>query len=123
MGLATPNFFFGPAPWGPREGSKGQILFNFNYKVNFKDFFYQTLCVFSQMKIQNISDGIFSLFPGSCPRGGTLGCWGAQGVNFFFKHGHVVYQIDGMTSRTMQVKFSSWGQTIDLGVRSKVKYH
>ena len=41
---------FGPAPWGPREGSKGQIPFNFNYKVNFKDFLFQTLCVFSQMK-------------------------------------------------------------------------
>ena len=42
--------FFGPAPWGPQEGSKGQISFNFNYKFNFKDFFYQTLCVISQMK-------------------------------------------------------------------------
>ena len=41
---------FGPAPWGPGEGSKGQISFNFNYKVNFKDFLFQTLCVFSQMK-------------------------------------------------------------------------
>ena len=35
---------------GPGEGSKGQISFNFNHKVNFKDFLYQTLCVFSQMK-------------------------------------------------------------------------
>ena len=38
--------FFGPAPWGPGEGSKGQILFNFNYKVNFKDFCTK-LCVCS----------------------------------------------------------------------------
>ena len=30
--------FFGPFPWRPGEGSKGQISFNFNYKVNFKDF-------------------------------------------------------------------------------------
>ena len=37
---------FGPAPWGPREGLKGQISFNFNYKVNFKDF-YSKLCVCS----------------------------------------------------------------------------
>ena len=37
---------FGPAPWGPGEGSKGQISFNFNYKVNFKDF-YSKLCVCS----------------------------------------------------------------------------
>ena len=42
--------FFGLAPWGPWEGSKGQISFNNNSKVNFKDFYFQTLCVFSQMK-------------------------------------------------------------------------
>ena len=61
--------FFG----GPGEGSKGQIYFNFNNKVNFKDF-YSKLCVCShKWKIQNISDGIFILSPGSYPRGGTLG--------------------------------------------------
>ena len=31
---AQRHFVFGPAPWGPGEGSKGQISFNFNYKVN-----------------------------------------------------------------------------------------
>ena len=35
---------FGPAPWDPGEGSKGQISFNFKYKVNYKDF-YSKLCV------------------------------------------------------------------------------
>ena len=44
------NVIFFPTPWGPGEGSKGQISINFNYKVNFKDFIFQTLCVFSQMK-------------------------------------------------------------------------
>ena len=29
---------FGPAPWGPGEGPKGQISLNLNYKVNFKYF-------------------------------------------------------------------------------------
>ena len=46
MGRATSNFF-GPAPWGPGEGPKGQISLNFSYKVNFKDFLYQTLSMFS----------------------------------------------------------------------------
>ena len=70
------QIFFGPAPWGPGEGSKGQISCNFNYKVNFKDF-YTKLCLCShKWKIQNISDGIFILSPGSCPRGAG----GAQGV-------------------------------------------
>ena len=36
----------GPVPLGPWEGSKGQISFNFNYKVNFKDL-YTKLCVCS----------------------------------------------------------------------------
>ena len=70
--------FFWPRPLGRREGPKGQISFNFNYKVNFKDF-YSKLCVCShKLKIQNISDGFFILSPGSCPRGGTWGYLGAK---------------------------------------------
>ena len=38
--------YLGPASWCHREGPKGQISFNFNYKVNFKDF-YSKLCVCS----------------------------------------------------------------------------
>ena len=53
-----------PAPWGPGEGSKGQISFNFNFKVNFKDF-YTKLCACShKWKIQKISEVIFILSPG-----------------------------------------------------------
>ena len=50
MGRATITFSVGPAPLGPGEGSKCQISFNFNYKVNFKDVLFQTLRVYSQMK-------------------------------------------------------------------------
>ena len=74
-GACSVKLFF-PAPWSPGEGSKGQISFNFNYKVNFKDF-YTILCVCThKWKIQNISDGIFILSPGSCPRGGDFGVLG-----------------------------------------------
>ena len=100
MGRATSNFF-GPAPWGPGEGSKGQI-FNFNFKVNFKDF-YTKLCVCShKLKIQNISDGIFILSPGSGPRGGTLGCCGVPRWSKFFFSNMVMWHIKstGMTNRT-----------------------
>ena len=46
------------------------------------------------------------------PRGGS--------IFFFCKHGHVAYQIDGDDKQNkMQVKFSSKGQTGDLGVWSK----
>ena len=77
-GMCTGKLLLGPAPWGPGEGSKDQISINFNYKVNFKDS-YTKLCVCThKLKIQNISDGIFILSPGSCPRGGTWGCLGAK---------------------------------------------
>ena len=53
-----------------------------------------------------------------------VGLWGTrdtQGVkHFFFKYGHVAYQIDGDDEQNkMQVTFSSKGQTGDLGARSK----
>ena len=88
--------------------SKGQISFNFNYKVNFKGF-YTKLCVCShKCKIQNISDRILIMLPVSCTRGRILGLWGCRGVEFFSKHGNVAYQIDGDDKQNrMQVKFSS----------------
>ena len=39
------KFIFGSAHCGPGEGSKGQISFNFNYKVDFKDFIPNFVCV------------------------------------------------------------------------------
>ena len=65
--------------WG-----QGQISLNFGYHVNFKDF-YTKFCVCShKWEIQNISDAIFILSSGSCPRGGTLGHYGYPGVKQFF---------------------------------------
>ena len=96
--------------WWPWGEVKGQISLNFGYHVNFKDF-YTKFCVCShKWKIRNISDGIFILSPGSCPRVGTFGHWGYPGGQklFFFKHGHVAYQIDGDDKQNkMQVTFSS----------------
>ena len=60
----------------------------------------------------------------SWPRGGTVGGWGCPGgqKKFFFKHGHVAYQIDGDDEQNrMQVQFPSKGQTGDLWVRLKVQ--
>ena len=49
------------------------------------------------------------------------GAGGAQGGSiFFFKLGHTAYQSDGDDEQNrMHIKFSSSGQTGDLGVRSK----
>ena len=85
-GACNVNFFFAPPCWGPWEGPKGQISFNFNYKVNFKDL-YTKICY--------------------APGVEHWGAWGAKEV-FFFKHGHVAYQIyEDDEQNKMQVKFSS----------------
>ena len=59
------------------------------------------------------------------PQGWDFGALGVpRWSNFFFNYGHVAYQIDGDEEQNrMQVKFLSQGQTGDLGVRLKVKYH
>ena len=70
-----------------------------------------------------MSDGIFILSPGPCPRRGTLalGCSGGQKL-FYFKHGQLAFQTNGDDEQNrMQVKFLPYGQTGDLGVRSKGK--
>ena len=58
----------------------------------------------------------------SCALGVVLwgaGCPGGQKL-FYFKHGHVAYQIDrDVKQNRMQVKFSFYCQTGDLGSRSK----
>ena len=56
------------------------------------------------------------------PQGWDLGASGAPGVGskiYLFERGHVAYQMDGdYVQNRMQVKFSPYGQTGDLGVRS-----
>ena len=47
MGYATAKKVLAPPPG---EGSKGQISLNFNNKVTFLRFLYQTLCVFLQIE-------------------------------------------------------------------------
>ena len=104
------QIFFGHAPWDIGEGSNGQISFNFNYKVNFKDF-YTKLCMFSQMNDTKHIRRDFHFVAWVMPQGWDLGALvGAKGGGsiFFFKHGHVAYQTDGDDEQNrMQVKFSS----------------
>ena len=64
--------------------------------------------------------GFLFRFLDHAPGVGLRAAGGAKGVNFFFKHGHVAYQIEEDDEQNrMQVMFSSWGQTGDLGVRPK----
>ena len=91
---------FGPAPWGPGEGSKGQISFNFNYKVNFKDF-YTKRCVFSQMKdTKHIRRDFYSV-PWVMPQGWDFGALRVPRGSIFFSNMVMWYiKSTGMTSRT-----------------------
>ena len=99
MGRATAKKILAPP-----EGLKGQISFNFNYKVNFKDFY-----TISQMKDTKYIRRDFYSVAWVMPQGSDLGALGVpRGSKKKFKHGHVVYQIDGDDEQNrMQVKFSS----------------
>ena len=105
MGHATAKSFC-PAPWGSGEGSKGQISLNFNYKVNFEDF-YTKLCVCYKTYQKRFSFCRLGHAPG-------VGFWGA-GVpkgskkNFFSNRVMcLAYQIDMDDEQNrMQVKLSS----------------
>ena len=110
MRRATANFFLTPPPGALGRDQKVKYhLISITKSIS--KIFYTKLCVCShKWKIQNMSDGIFILSPGSCPMEGPWGRWGAQGFKTlgFFKHGHVAYQIDGDDKHNrMQVKFSS----------------
>ena len=78
----------GSAPWGPGDGSKDQILFNYKYILKF---LYQTLCMFFQIKdIKHIEqDYCFDAWV-------MHHVWdmGKQGGAKGVKNGQVAYQID-----------------------------
>ena len=106
MGRATSNLF-GPAPWGPGEGSKGQISFNFNYKVNFKDL-YQFVGVFSQMKNTTHIKWDFYFVAWVMQEGwdfGALGC--PEGQTFFPTWSCSISNRRDDEQNKMQVTFSS----------------
>ena len=105
MGHATAKSFC-PAPWGSGEGSKGQISLNFNYKVNFEDF-YTKLCVCYKTYQKGFSFCRLGHAPG-------VGFWGAgvpKGSKIYFFSNRVMclaYQIDMDDEQNrMQVKLSS----------------
>ena len=104
---------FVPRPLGPWVGIKRSNIISITKSIS--KILYQTLCVFSTVK----GMGFSFCHLGHAPGVGLWGVGGAQG-SFFFKHGHVAYIMDCDDEQNrMQVKFSSYGQTGDLWVRSK----
>ena len=116
------HFFLAPPPGALGRGQK--VKYNqISITKSISKILYQTLCLFSQMKDTKHIRRDLNSVAWVMPQGsdfGVLGCRGGKKIYIFFKHCHVVYQIDGDDEQNkMQVKFSSYGQTGDLGVRSK----
>ena len=117
---------FGPAPWGPGELSKGQISFNFNYKVNFKDF-YTKLCVCSHK--WNIKKHIrrdFHSIAWVMPQGWDFGVLGVPRWSKIYFHQTWSCGISnrrGWQAEQNASKICILGSNWWPWVRSKVKYH
>ena len=77
---ASKTFILG-SNWSLGVKSKGQIL-NFGYHANF-NFLYQTLCVFSQIKVRKHIEQNFHSVAGIMPQGWDLVGAGGQKL----KHG------------------------------------
>ena len=106
-GARNVKFSFGPAPWGPGEGSKYHLI-SITKSIS-KIFIPNFVCVLTNERYKTYQT-FFFLFCrlGHAPGVGLWGTGGGQGVKKFFKHGHVAYQIDGDGEQNrMQVTFSS----------------
>ena len=92
--------FFGPPP-GALERDQKVKYHLISITKSISKILYQILCVFSQMKDDKHIRRDFHSVALVMPQGWDFG-------SFFFKHGHVAYQIDEDDEQNrMQVKFSS----------------
>ena len=117
-GVQRHIFFFGPAPWGPGEGPKGQISLNiikFQLQSQFQRFLNQTLCVFSHMKdIKHIRRDFHSA-AWVMPQGSDFGVpWGVWGVKKKFfristRLGVWVTHMNGACTSTIFWVPAPWG--------------
>ena len=106
MERATPNFFWAPPPGALGRGQKVKYhLISITKSIS--KILYQTLCVFSQMKDTKHIRRNFHSVPWVMPQGWDFGALGGPAGQNKFKHGRVVYLIDGDDEQNnMQVKFS-----------------
>ena len=77
MGHAKAHFFCA-CHWGPVEGPKSQISLNFNYKVNFKDFKPNFVCLLTNEIYKTYQMRFSFSCQGHVP-GWDLGVWGRGG--------------------------------------------
>ena len=81
MGHAIPHFL--PHHLGPGEGLRDQILLNFNYKVKFKEFKLNFVCLLTNERYKTYQMGLLFRRLGHVPGVGPVGTVGDWGCIFF----------------------------------------
>ena len=123
-GVCNGKKFLAPPPGALGRGQKVKFYLISITKLISKIFIPNFVCILTNERYKTYQMGFSFCCLGHAPGVGLWGAGGAQGVKQKFKHDLVAYQIDEDDEQNrMQVKFSSKGQTGDLGMRSKVKYH
>ena len=110
MGLATSTFFLAPPPGALGRGQKVKYHLISITKSISKIFIPNFVCVLTNERYKTYQTGFLFCTLGHSPGVGLWGAWGCPGGQkiFFFKHGHVLYQIDGDDEQNrMHVKFPS----------------
>ena len=116
--------FLVPTSWGLREGPKGQISLNLNYKVNFKDFFLSHVCFLTNERYKTYMTGFsFCSLDYACPRVWDRGVLGGQKFNFMnIVMWHI--KLKGMSSRPGYTEnFYPWIKLVTLGCGQRIEYH
>ena len=106
MGRATSIFFYGSPTGALGRGQKVKYHLISITKSISKIFIPNFVCVLTNERYKTYQTGVLFYRLGHTP---GVGLWGTGGQkNFFFKHGHVAYQIKGDDKQNrMQVTFSS----------------
>ena len=107
MGRAVAKFFW-PRPLGTDQKVKYHLI-SITKSIS-KIFMPKFVCVLTNERYKTYQAGFSFCRLSHTPGVGLWGDGGDQGgkKTFFFKHGHVAYQIDGDDEQNrMQIKFSS----------------
>ena len=108
-GACNSKINFGAAPWGSGRGQKGKYHLISITKSISKIFMPNFVCVLTNERYKTYKTRLLFCHLGHA-QGWDFCAWGTRGSKgqFFFKHGHVTYQIDkGDEQNCMQVEFLS----------------
>ena len=110
-GVWNCKFFLAPPPGALRRGQKVKYHLISLTKSFSKIFIPNIVCVLTNERYKTYQTGLSFCCLGHAAGVGLWGPGGAQVVKnlFFFKHGHVAYQMDGdgKQNRMQVLKFSS----------------